>query len=176
MRVDLSSCALGSSLEDGWAADRDVPSGPYSGSLLSGSSARRTPTRGSSRCDAGRQRRGEAVPQAALVPSPCPFSASLASCPVSAFSFLSYAKTGGGLPGAFPSERGCEFRVWGGILSEPRRPGPPRARSEGQAGGLGGEETPSPGGPRSGVRRAYLPQPSPRRTLSACPCRCPRGP
>lgn len=31
-------------------------------------------------------------------------------------------------------------------------------------------------GPGAGVRRAYLRQPSPNRTLSVCPCRCPRGP
>lgn len=111
----------------------------------------------------GANARGKASPLAALGPSPCPFSAPLASLPVSAFPFL--RKDWRWVAGAFPSERGCEFRVWGGILSEPRRPGPPRARSEGQTGRLGGEETPSPGGARSGVRRAYLRQPSPCRTL-----------
>lgn len=44
--MDLSSCALRSSLEEDWAAHRHVPSGPYSGPLLSGSSAPMDPQPG----------------------------------------------------------------------------------------------------------------------------------
>lgn len=164
MRVDLSSCALGRRLEKDRSAARHAPSSPYSRPRFSGTSPMDP--------DPGKFPLGRGVPTPGAKPvlsqrwAPAPAHPRLPSPPFLCPRFLSFLrKDWRWVAGAFPSERGCEFRVWGGILSEPRRPGPPRARSEGQTGRLGGEETPYPGGARSGVRRAYLRQPSPCRTL-----------
>lgn len=169
-----SLCGRGGGRETDRQADRQAAGSPPADLGLQAHAPDSPPTRESSRCGAQCQRPGKRSSGSAR-PRPLPIlgaSASLLPCFLASpaeyspppFGFFLTKKTGDGLPGPLRPSRGCTFSVWGRAESEPRPPGPLRARSEGQAARLGGEETPSPGGARSrrpeSLPSAALPEPN----------------